>query len=303
MQFLITLLVSTAILFFTPSLHAYEVDNFTDRELLKTDALPTLDESVNTILTRAAKGVRKERGNECNVVFLRQEILRWIRPDPAGQLELWLESTDKVNHTHVGITESIYQDVTLLDAPILKIVGIGRSMLLNGQIVGTDKVGHFFMQGLGYYDLVHKEGKSLEKVLMEDHQEDGLWGLKTSGVKSYADMATNYQGYRFWNQLISGSNPYFRCDEKLGWVNHRTFTWADYVNPAWDEAINCSEMKPAIQSKVDRYLSSKGWKCPIQPEACVKIMSLDHAEYYVSPQCQRAAQKSQRSGLLSSHHY
>jgi hypothetical protein len=168
---------------------------------------------VNTILKRAAKGVQKERGNECNVVFLRQEILRWIRPDPAGQLEVWLEFTDKIDRTHVGINKSIYQDVKFIDAPILRVVGIGRSMLLNGTVVGTDKVGHFFMQGLGYYDLV-KAGKPLEKVLLEDHQEDGLWGLKTSGVKSYADMATNYQGYRFWTELTTGLNPYFKCDEK-----------------------------------------------------------------------------------------
>lgn len=299
MSFWISLLVS-ATLFLSNTTLAYEVDNFTDRETLKKDSLPILDESVNTILKRAAKGVRKERGKECNIVFLRQEILRWIRPDPAGQLEVWLEFTDKIDRTHVGIGKSIYQNVKFIDAPILRVVGIGRSMLLNGTVVGTDKIGHFFMQGLGYYDLV-KGGKPLEKVLLENHQEDGLWGLKTSGVKSYADMATNYQGYRFWNELISGKNPYFRCDEKQGWVNNREFTWAEYVNPSWDEAINCSEMRPEIQAKVDSYMSSKGWTCPIQPEACVKIMNLDHAEYYASPQCQVTAQKIQDSEKMFPH--
>ena len=82
-----------------------------------------------------------------------------------------------------------------------------------------------------------------------------------------------------------------RCDEKKGWVNNRTFTWADYINPGFDEAINCNEMIPVVQKKVERYLAMKGWTCPIQPDACVKIMKLDHAEYFTSPKCIAAAQK------------
>lgn len=291
MQFLnFALSLALLSLYLAPTSLSYEVDNFTDRETLVTDSLPKLDESINKILSRAEKGVRREKGKECSVVFLRQEILRWIRPDPAGQLEIWLELTDKINRTHVGINKSIYQNVNFKEAPILKVVGIGRSMLLNGQVVGTDKVGHFFMQGLGYYDLV-KGGKPLEKVLLEDHQEDGLWGTKTSGIKSYADMATNYQGYRFWSELTQGPRPYFRCDEKLGWVNERKFTWAEYVNPAWDEAINCSEMKPAIQTKVNQYLASKGLRCPLKPQDCVKIVGMEHAEFFTSPQCKATAKR------------
>ncbi len=289
MYFSFTVLVLVTVLFFKPDVLAYEVDNFTDRDTLKIDSLPALDESINKILTKATNGVHRERGNDCNVTFLHQEILRWIRPDPAGQLEIWLEITKKIDHTHIGITKSIYQDITFWDAPILRVVGIGRSMLLNGQIVGTDKIGHFFMQGLDYYQLV-KDGKPLEKVLMEDHHEDGRWGLEATGVKSFADMATNYQGYRFWSELTAGPNPYFKCDDKMGWINSRKFTWADYVNPTWDEAINCSEMKPVIQKKVDLYLKKHGWECPIKPQDCVKIIGLDHAQYFTSPICKKTAQ-------------
>ena len=290
MLYWIQLLIFLSFLLFESPTLAYEVDNFTDRDQIKTDSLPKLNEVTNKILTDATRGVRRERGKECNVAFLRQEILRWIRPDPTGQLEIWLEVTDKIDRTHVGLSKSIYQDVTFNDCPVLKTVGIARSILLDGQIVGTDKIGHFFMQGLSYYDLV-KEGKPLEKVLVEDHHEDGVWGLETSGVKSYADMAANYQGYRFWSQLTAGPNPYIRCDEKQGWVNNKTFTWADYVNPAWDEALNCSEMRPVIQAKVERYLKNKGWQCPIQPEACLKIIGLDHAQYFTSPKCELTAKK------------
>jgi hypothetical protein len=290
MLYWIHLLLFTTFIFSESTTLAYEVDNFTDRDKIKLDSLSKLDEITNNILSKATTGVRKERGKECNVVFLRQEILRWIRPDPAGQLEIWLEVTDKIDRTHVGLSKSIYQDITFADSPILAIVGIGRSILLNGHIVGTDKIGHFFMQGLSYYDLV-KDGKPLEKVLVEDHHEDGVWGMATSGVKSYSDMAANYQGYRFWSELTAGANPYIRCDDKQGWVNNRKFTWADYANPAWDEALNCSEFRPVIGAKVEKYLKNKGWTCPIQPEACVTIIGLDHAEYFTSPKCQQTARK------------
>ncbi len=263
---------------------AYEVDNFTDRETLKHDSLNLMDDEVNQILMKAARGVKKERGNECSIAILRQEILRWIRPDPAGLFELWSETTDKIERTHIGLKDSIYQDVTFLEVPILNVVGIARSFLLNGQVIGTDKVGHFFMQGLGYFDLV-KDGKPLEKVLVEDHQEDGVWGLGTSGVKSYADMAANYQGYRFWSELTQGPNPYFRCDEKEGWVNHRKFTWANYVNVAWDEAYNCSEFRPELTQKIESNMARKGFHCPINPLKCDEIKKLDHAKYFTSPKC------------------
>lgn len=268
--------------------HAYEVDNFTDRATLKTDALVKLDEKINTVLHRAELESRKTVGSSCSVAVLRQEILRWIRPDPAGQIEVWLEITDTIEHTHVGIKDSIYKDASFFEAPMMRLAGIGRSFLLNGVVVGTDKVGHFFMQGLSYYDLV-RAGKPLDKVLAEDHGEDGIFGLVTTGVKSYADMATNYQGYVFWSQLTSGSQPYFHCDSKLGWVQDRKFTWADYVNPSWDEAINCSEMKPTLQAKADAEIANRGMKCPLEPEKCWDIIKLDHSPFFTSPKCKISA--------------
>lgn len=271
-------------LFFSLQVFAYEVDNFTDREILKKDSLAVLDAKVNEILEKAVKGTRKEVGTECNVPILRQEILRWIRPDPTGQLEVWIELTDQLERTRVGIKESIYQKVSFLDSPILRVVGIGRSLLVNKLIVGSDKIGHFFYQGLDYFDQV-KNGKTIDQVLKEDHGEDGIWGLSTSGVKSYADMATNYQGYRFWSQLTQGDHSYLECNALEGWKLKRKFTWADYVNEAWDEALNCSEMRPAIQAKVDLVLKERGIQCPIDMTVCSRIAKLDRAQFYTNPKC------------------
>ncbi|MBI2606046.1 MAG: hypothetical protein HYW49_08205 [Deltaproteobacteria bacterium] len=277
-------LATLALMFSSTLAMAYEVDNFTDRDTLKVDSLPKLNEKVNRILDRAVSETRKEMGAQCSKAKLRQEVLRWIRPDPTGQLEFWMELSDELDHTHIGVSKSVYRDVSFWDSPILKVAGIGRLILLNGSVIGTDKVGHFFYQGLAYFDLV-QEGKPLEKVLAENHAEDGLWGLKTSGVFSYADMAANYQGYRFWDQFTRGENPYFKCVQGIGWVKARNFTWADYVNSAWDEAINCSEFRKPIERAFEAALAKRGLKCPLVPRKCEDISHIDHAQYFTSPKC------------------
>jgi hypothetical protein len=263
---------------------AYEVDNFTGRSALVRDSIGVLNEKVNAILDRAARDSRLESPGYCSVAVLRQEILRWIRPDPTGILELWLEFTDSIERTPVGVRNSIYREVSFFDSPIMRLFGIGRSFKLSGQVIGTDKIGHFFMQGLNFYDRV-RDGTPLENMLATEHGEDGLWGLGTSGVKSWADIAADYQGYRFWSRLVEGPRPYFRCTEEGDWVRESIFTWAEYVNPAWDEALNCSDMNPGIRTRVDLELKSLGLTCPVDPGACEVLNRLDYAVYLVSPVC------------------
>lgn len=269
---------------FLQAVQAYEVDNFSARDSLIRDALPVLDSKVNGILDRAARDSRLEAPGLCSVAVLRQEILRWIRPDPTGILELWIEFTDSVEKTPIGVRTSVYRDLSFFDSPIMKMFGIGRSFKLAGQMVGTDKIGHFFMQGLDFYDRV-RGGVPLERVLESEHGEDGLWGLGTSGVKSWADIAANYQGYRFWSRLVEGPRAYFRCEEERGWVLEEVFTWSDYVNPAWDEALNCSDMKIGIQTKVEQELKRRGWACPVDPGICASLNRLEYSNYLVSPVC------------------
>jgi hypothetical protein len=263
---------------------AYEVDNFTDRDLSLRDARPILDQKVTELLDRAARVTRVEDPGGCSPVLLRQEILRWIRPDPTGIFELWLEFSDEIEKTPVGVRKSIYRNVSFLDSPILKVFGIGRSFRLAGHMIGTDKIGHFFMQGLDFYHQV-RGGRPLREVLERENGEDGLWGWGTSGVKSWADIAADYAGYRFWSRLVEGTDPYFRCVEEEGWVRHASFSWADYVDASWDEAINCSEMKPGIRARVDEELTRRGWTCPMDREACSVLAQQEWAPYLLSPSC------------------
>ena len=272
--------------------HAYEVDNFTGRNALLSgpeaaDALPALDAKINQIIERAIEIANTESPGHCNRVMLRQEVARWTGPDPISFLEFWATFTKSVKQSKVALEDSIYAGVPFKESPGMWFAGIGRSLNLNGHIVGTDKIGHFFMQGLDYFKRVQLEGESLDTVLRTEHGEDGVWGLKMTGVKSYADMAANYQGYRFWSELYMGAKPYARCEQERRWVRARTFTWADYVSDAWDEAINCSEYNPALAARVRKALDARGLKCPIDLKRCNALAALEYSEHFQTPVCRQ----------------
>jgi hypothetical protein len=269
---------------------ATEVDNFSGREALTQDALAVLDAEVNRILRNAIQSSNHDAPDRCNRVQLRQEMVRWIGPDPTGIFELWATVTGSIQRTTVGFSESIYDGASLYESPAMRLVGIGRSFKLAGHVVGTDKIGHFFLQGLGYFKRVHDDHAELVHVLRDEHGEDGIWGMPFTGVKSYGDMATNFAGFRFWSNLYDGPNPYVRCEEGRRWVKLRDFSWAEYVTDGWDEAINCSEFSPTLKVAVARNLNRLGVECPVRPESCERLSRLEYSEYWLSPACRSAGQ-------------
>jgi hypothetical protein len=268
-----------------PAARSYEVDNFTDRASLTGDALPILDARINQFLDRAILEANRASPERCNAVLLRQEFARWTGPDPVSLLEAWATFSEEVQQSHIGLDQSIYAGVTLTEAPALWFSGIGRSFKLAGHVVGTDKLGHFFMQGLFYFRRIKLENADINHVLRTEHGEDGLWGLTMTSVKSYADMAVNYQGYLFWSQLHQGEHPYAHCENETRWIKAREFTFADYVSDAWDEAINCSEFKPVLAARVERNLAKLGLHCPIDVRKCVELQKIEKSELWLSPAC------------------
>lgn len=282
----VTTLLTTVLVMGSFKARAYEVDNFSERNIPRKDALSVMDHEINWILDKAASETNKESKNYCSFAQLRQEIIRWIRPDPAGILEIWANHTSQIEQTSGNIKNSVYSNVTFTDSPALWLVGIGSSMKIGDLMVGTDKIGHFFMQGLDYYDRV-SAGKNLDLVLQQDHGEDGAWGM--TGVTSYADMSANYAGYLFWNSLVRGSDPYFKCVVGQGWVKQKEFTWKNYVTAAWDEGINCSDFTPVLQAKFDQRLRELNMTCPVEPARCAELMKDEKAKFIIGPKCQKAA--------------
>jgi hypothetical protein len=61
----------------------------------------------------------------------------------------------------------------------------------------------------------------------------------------------------------------------------RVFTFADYVNDAWDEAINCSTFDPTLTRQVAAALGRRSAGCPAGDWQ--SLGALPRAELYVNP--------------------
>jgi hypothetical protein len=78
-----------------------------------------------------------------------------------------------------------------------------------GHYFGTDKIGHFFQQGAGYYQIYRRNlarGKSAEQaraamIIHGQRQEDGIFGTLINGIYSNADLSANYAGWKFYMNL------------------------------------------------------------------------------------------------------
>lgn len=89
------------------------------------------------------------------------------------------------------------------------LVGLAPTINLYGIYFGTDKLGHFFMQGHTYYSLYNyclQHGKTPEQahaamILYGQVIEQTYLGTLINGVYSNADLSANYAGWKFYTNL------------------------------------------------------------------------------------------------------
>ena len=66
----------------------------------------------------------------------------------------------------------------------------------------------------------------------------------------------------------------------------RAFTFAAYVNAAWDETVNRSKLEPRLRKEVDETIRKRG----LSPGGdCRHLAALLDAGLYVNPECLAAA--------------
>jgi hypothetical protein len=99
-------------------------------------------------------------------------------------------------------------------------------------------------------------------------------------VYSYADLAANFNGMRFWNDILGhypdilGEDqqiePYVKCSRNRKWVQHNRINFLHYIDESFDESINCSKFRtPKLLQKVLGQINelerTKGlrYTCPI----------------------------------------
>ncbi|MDD0853238.1 hypothetical protein HBN50_09020 [Halobacteriovorax sp. GB3] len=255
------IILSLTLLSTLSSLNAYsaEIDSYTHRDkLFVFDASHFIDELFNQKIEAAVKEMNEIELQCPTNEFEAEEAFDLIHEKLASpfighsiaqELEDTLPDRRKI---YTSYEESIYSDTTLWQGISLKLKGILSTMKIKGNIVGVDKLGHFFVEGWGFYKRAYLE--DLDQVYIDDaidwgrFTEKTYFGMTTTGIFSHSDLIANFNGMRFWNRIFSFKEDvlakkklpaYLSCKDS-NWKMAKRFTIKEYVDPAWDEGINCN---------------------------------------------------------------
>jgi hypothetical protein len=133
------------------------------------------------------------------------------------------------------------------------VIGVSRTININGIYIGTDKIGHFSIIGRTYYHnfleglaagLTSEQAQSLA-IVKGIRQEVAVLGYTIGGTLSFADLEANYQGLQFARNMCEGNHPHL-IFKNGQWVQNieNLFDIRQYINPKMDEAFNVSFWAP-----------------------------------------------------------
>jgi hypothetical protein len=240
-QVVVLLLCSVASLLYSPESFAYESDQYRNRTQQVADSLTVMDKQVNNAIARILSRKRPPKTQQKFAAAIFHEIGGYYWAD---KIERWAAKSPEVEKYDQTRHKSIYRDMPIWATRVNFVFGVGRSFKVNNVMVGSDKFGHFVSIGRKYFRR-ELRGWSRERILAQGvFAESWLWGYFTTGVFSNADIVSNYEGWRFYQSLfrddvIDGKSAILGKNSE-GYFQQRPFTWADHINPYWDEALNPS---------------------------------------------------------------
>lgn len=218
---------------------AHETDQFSNRADPIADSTEVLNREVNKALAGIVEG-RFRDGNRMavvNAVF--RELGSHLLVD---RIEKWAIHSPEVEKLDTGRYDSVYSGHPIWAVRVTKFAGIGQTIRVNNQLIGTDKLGHFISQGRKYYRRFLRYESEQEAARQSAFAEWAVFGQLSNGNYSNADLVANYEGHRFYRSLfednIVSGKPAILRREGNSWVLQRPFDWSDHVNEYWDEALN-----------------------------------------------------------------
>ncbi len=151
--------------------------------------------------------------------------------------------------------DSIFRGV--FSPVLLTFKRIQSTALIHGHYVGLDKVGHAFQQGYSYYKNTHenyRKGMPLPQALAKEVRaghatEKGFFGTLVSGIFSNGDLASNYAGYKIYENLTAEvtinnvTYPALAVLDGQTWklqIAPEQITLRSFVSEHWSEARNPS---------------------------------------------------------------
>lgn len=264
---MIVRLIFTSLLFLSllaTKSYSAEVDHFSLSHLDVADSTQIIEMEINRLMAhaieRANSPIKKVMPKHssgrfpkrpgCNEPRLYKQ-LKWQLARPVvGQLETFAEESENISKRRIPFPKSIYQDFFWQESPSLVLSQRMAAIIkINNIEIGTDKLGHFFTEGLSYFDLTEKLTTDINLGLHFGRWTESLYfGAQTTGVYSYADLTANFNGLRYWNKILAKQqdplthntvSPYISCQNKK-WVIVEEFSFKPYIDLAWNERINCS---------------------------------------------------------------
>ena len=233
--------VAVAALSLSCTVAAYESDQFNNRSQPIADSTEVLNRQVNNTIVKIASEWKKDADQRAfvNAVYHKLGGHHWV-----DKLERWAVKSPEVEKLETPRYDSIYAGMPIWSTRTTFLFGIGATLRVNDQLIGSDKIGHFFSQGRKFYRRYLKSGSEEDAARQSAFTERAIFGSGATGSYSNADLVANYEGYRFYRSLfdddvISGKTAILRWENDR-WVIQREFDWADHVNEYWDEALNVS---------------------------------------------------------------
>jgi hypothetical protein len=250
-------------IFFSLSALALETDNYFVWNKELRDSSSYIDRYFEEKISEALTKISPE-SKTC------QEVTIEIAHDFASHLvhdnpvENWLFSvltSEEITPTTLNwVEESIYREPYVFYIPWF---GLAPNIQVNGFYFGTDKLSHFASTGMIYYKIFQRElarNKNLTSALKAAidwgvRDEKSVHGYWASGVFSYADLESNYQGLRFYRNFCEGTSPYLKKDVSGQWTLANRPAIKEFVSGLWDETYNLSYRLPENWEKVKPVLS------------------------------------------------
>ncbi|MCO4795459.1 MAG: hypothetical protein KC493_17190 [Bacteriovoracaceae bacterium] len=255
------------ILFSTFTVNASEVDSFTNRHNWKIkDASKVINDKANEYFEVAVSKANK-KSKSCEEKRLYKEMRKFFKNHYSGKFVPYILKSKDIEKIQTKFDDGVYRDFKWYEA--FSIAAVKRLyknsaayiVKMRNVHIGTDKFEHFFGRGFRYFEKFYLEGKSLNHVLQFGHRSERIFlGAKTTGIYSQGDLAANFNGMRFWNDMLSkrpdiltgdeGFGPYIKCIDDQ-WVVNKKVDFNDYIDHSWDEGTNCSKLRtPSLLKKV-----------------------------------------------------
>jgi hypothetical protein len=243
------------------SVMSAEVDSFTNRYLPIKDSLPELNHTANKMLVEAINIANDEADDDdsCNEKKLYKELRKKFRNHISDEFSNYVIASDEIERIEVGFWGSIYRDILWYEAFVPGVVArlvydpTAGLLKANGEMIGTDKFEHFLGSGFLYFKKKYLKNLGTREAMdIGVSAETGYMGAVSTGVMAYADLSANFNGMRFWNHMLQkdddilgeqyNAGPYISCVDKK-WVQVKGIDWANYIDAAFDEGINCSKFR------------------------------------------------------------